>query len=135
MNPCGTCNACCTVFPIAELGKPSRSPCRHLKDGGHGVGCLIYAARPAPCRSYRCGWLAEGWDLDLRPDLCGVLLTHSPSKAGATLTAIELRPGIIRGAWDLWVEKARSEPIAIYFVAEAPVLLGRDAKTYPIDNL
>ena len=134
MNACGTCTVCCVVLPIASIGKDAGRPCRKLLDGTHGHGCAIHGAHPAPCRSFRCGWLAEGWTEDLRPDVCGVMLTHSKSRAGATITAWEVRPGTIRAAWDLWVEKARAEPIAIYFRDAPPVLLGRDGTTYPISK-
>ena len=134
MNRCGDCHACCVLLPIDSIGKEAGRPCRKLLDGTSGRGCAIYETRPAACRAFRCGWLAEGWSDDLRPDVCGVMMTHSPSRAGSTLTAWEMRPGAIRSAWDLWVDRARVAPIAILFCAEQAVLLGRDGRTYPIER-
>jgi len=131
-NRCGHCTACCVILPIPSIGKSAGRPCRKLHDGSNGIGCAVYADRPGPCRSFRCGWLAEGWEPDLRPDICGVMLTHARSRAGATLVAWELRPGTIRAAWDLWVERAKDAPIAIHFIAAPSVLLCRDGHTVPI---
>jgi hypothetical protein len=134
MNLCETCVACCVLPPIASIGKAAGRPCVKLYDGTSAVGCSIYGQHPGACRQFRCAWLAEGWPADLRPDLCGVMLTHSRSGAGKTITAWELRPGLIRASWDLWREKATTEPIAIIFADAPPILLGRDGTTYPIQQ-
>jgi len=137
MNLCGDCCACCVLLPIGVLGKEAGRPCRKLGPDptwANKCCCTIYPARPEPCRSFRCGWLAEGWDPDLRPDRCGVMLTHQPCPAGVVLTAWELRPGTIRAAWDLWVERAREAPIAIILRAAPAVLLKRDGSTLPIPS-
>lgn len=131
MNLCGPCAACCVLPPIASIGKAAGVPCEKLLPGPR-YGCASHQHKPAACRSFRCGWLAEGWDEELRPDLCGVMLTHVPSRAGGTLTAWELRPGVIKAAWDLWLDKAKAEPIAIIFRNAPPMLIGRNGNTYPI---
>lgn len=130
MNACGDCHACCVLLPIAVLGKPAGRACRKLAPDG----CAIYTGRPSPCRSFQCGWLAEAWPDDLRPDRCGVMVTHSPCAAGLVVTAWELHPGAIRAAWDLWVDQARQQPLAVIFRAAPPVLIKRDGSTVPIPN-
>lgn len=134
MNACGTCTACCVLLPIVALGKQAGRPCRKLVTAGPEPGCSIYPSRPEACRSFACGWLAEGWDDDLRPDVCGVMLTHQPCPAGFVLTAWELTPGTMRAAWDLWVERAREAPIAVILRAAPAVLLKRDGSTVPIPS-
>jgi len=70
---CGGCNLCCKVPPIAALNKPAGQWCIHCEVG---VGCQIYANRPAGCREFSCLWLS---DLTLgpewRPDLARFFLS------------------------------------------------------------
>ena len=71
---CGTCHACCKVFPIAEIGKEGFESCGFLTD----EGCRIYAERPQRCRDFFCHWRLEpGLDLDWKPEACGFVL-HDP---------------------------------------------------------
>ena len=72
MNRCGDCTACCEVFAIDEIKKPSGSLCSNCNGG-----CSIYDKRPDPCKEYKCSWLAGGWDETLRPDKCGVIIDNS----------------------------------------------------------
>ena len=80
---CGPCTVCCVTLEIdtPEFRKKARVPCRHLTQSG----CGIYAARPAVCRQFLCGWrlfdeLGEDW----RPDLSGVLvLRNAPEELPA----------------------------------------------------
>jgi len=70
MKTCGPCTLCCQVLEIPELAKPAGRLCRHAS-----VGCAIYPDRPAPCRTFTCGWMAtpeldEAW----RPDIAGFLI-------------------------------------------------------------
>ena len=70
---CGDCKVCCIVPPIdePEIQKPTNSTCRHRSVSG----CDIYENRPAPCRSYFCGWRRLAFlDDDWRPDKSGVLI-------------------------------------------------------------
>jgi len=70
MNECGDCTACCTLFPIAPIGKPVNTHCPHC-DGG---GCSIYDDKPQTCTDFICAYL-QGKNLpkELRPDKCGVI--------------------------------------------------------------
>lgn len=49
---------------VPEVTEPAQW-CRHCKPGG---GCKIYDSRPAPCRDFECGWLANDGDPEYRPD-------------------------------------------------------------------
>ena len=75
---CGSCTLCCSLLPVAELGKPRSVRCQHLR---HGKGCSIYADRPMSCRFFNCRWLMQpellpgGW---LRPDHSRVVFDPSP---------------------------------------------------------
>jgi hypothetical protein len=80
---CGDCKACCIVPPIdePEMQKQPNVMCRHRLMGG----CDIYEKRPAPCRTYFCGWrrlafLDDNW----RPDKSGVLIeSGTPTTVGS----------------------------------------------------
>ena len=70
---CGGCTACCVIPAIdsPELQKPPGVPCVHCE---LTQGCRIYAERPAPCRTFECGWRVLPFiPDDLRPDLSGIL--------------------------------------------------------------
>lgn len=64
---------CCKLLRIDELQKPMNTWCSHCIPGS---GCGIYAARPATCREFVCGWLAGQGPDDLRPDKSRVILTR-----------------------------------------------------------
>jgi hypothetical protein len=89
---------------IDEFAKPAGSWCPHCKPGR---GCLIYATRPAECRTYSCLWLT-----DLRLDQ-----RWKPSKSKLVVTTsrdgLEIRcdPGFP----DAW----RREPFRSQIVAWA----------------
>jgi hypothetical protein len=61
---------------VEELAKPASSWCPHCKPGR---GCLIYATRPAECRSYSCLWLLDDrLDQHWKPSKSKLVLTTSP---------------------------------------------------------
>jgi hypothetical protein len=69
---CGSCGLCCKLMGIAALDKPPGPWCSHFK---RGVGCGVYADRPAECRSFECEWLrSEGLGPEWRPDKAKFLL-------------------------------------------------------------
>ncbi len=69
---CGPCTICCQFFAVPETGKPVNQWCGHCSD----KGCGIHANRPQSCRNFRCFWLMdESFPEDLRPDLCGVVVS------------------------------------------------------------
>lgn len=53
---CGSCNMCCKVLHIEDLGKPAGAWCAHARPG---VGCAIYDARPGNCRQFFCQWILD----------------------------------------------------------------------------
>jgi hypothetical protein len=75
MRICGSCRACCIVFPLPVLEKPAHTPCRHLC----AAGCGIHGReQPEVCREYTCRWLDhEELPEEYRPDRVGVVVTDS----------------------------------------------------------
>jgi hypothetical protein len=72
---CGDCTLCCKVMAIEQLAKPANSWCPHCKPGR---GCLIYAARPAECRTFSCLWLTDDrLDQRWKPSKSRLVLTTS----------------------------------------------------------
>jgi hypothetical protein len=72
---CGDCTLCCKVMAIEEFAKPAGSWCTHCKPRR---GCLIYADRPAECRSFRCLWLVNDLlDEHWKPNKSRLVLTTS----------------------------------------------------------
>jgi hypothetical protein len=68
---CGSCTTCCTVMGVPELKKRPWDPCPHVTAG---LGCGIYAERPAGCRTFICGWLLDpSMGPDLKPENCHVV--------------------------------------------------------------
>jgi hypothetical protein len=70
---CGTCTACCTLFPIdaPDLVKQAGVACHHLSGGG----CGLHPNWPKVCGEFFCGWrrlprLGDEW----RPDRCGIVV-------------------------------------------------------------
>jgi len=53
---CGECTLCCKLIGVTELDKPKGIWCKHCDVG---VGCKIYANRPAECRAFHCGYLVN----------------------------------------------------------------------------
>jgi hypothetical protein len=68
---CGSCNACCKVFLVPEVGKTDGNWCQHCVVGS---GCAIYQSRPFACREFACAWLNGLGDDNLRPDRFGVMI-------------------------------------------------------------
>jgi len=67
MRQCGECTACCTIVPVAELGKPANTKCRYE----FFKGCRVHgsAKMPTGCRFWSCRWLTGDDTADLRrPD-------------------------------------------------------------------
>jgi len=95
---CGSCSLCCKVMRIDELEKPMGAWCPNFKAG---VGCAIYADRPASCRGFHCMWLLHPTMPDsVRPDRCKVVLEVDHEGRRILARADPAHPG----AW-------RQEPI------------------------
>ncbi len=93
---CGSCSLCCQVLEIPELAKPAGQVCVHVVAGR---GCGVYADRPAPCRTFTCGWLAtaalgEVW----RPDVAGFLIRDERDLGHICIDVDPARPGAWRAA-------------------------------------
>lgn len=63
---CGSCQLCCKLMPVPQLGKGANERCKHQRSG---KGCLIYKSRPWSCRTFVCRWLGDPKTTALpRPD-------------------------------------------------------------------
>lgn len=72
---CGDCTLCCKVMAIEELAKRANIWCPHC-DPRHG--CLVYAGRPAECRSFDCLWLIDDrFGQHWKPNKSKLVLTTS----------------------------------------------------------
>ena len=93
---CGECTACCTVLEVAELGKPSLTPCPHCA----ATNCTIYAQRPLSCAGFACDWLfgRHGLGAALRPDQLGLIFCWVETNR---IRAYETRPGAALSAQGL----------------------------------
>ena len=82
---CGSCNLCCQVLAIPDLGKPARQWCEHAMRP-HG-GCAVHHLKNTDpkleaCAVFECLWLAsqrrvnptERLPISLRPNRCGVVM-------------------------------------------------------------
>jgi len=73
---CGDCQLCCRLLPVAEIGKPALTRCRHQ---AHGKGCRVYDSpgMPASCRLWSCAWVT-GADTGSRPDRAHAVVDMLP---------------------------------------------------------
>jgi hypothetical protein len=78
VKPCGGCTACCHLTGVAEIGLKPFTRCQHERGFPWVPGCGIYADRPSSCRTWSCQYALEGWDDELRPDRCGVVVDPQP---------------------------------------------------------
>jgi hypothetical protein len=106
---CGACTMCCKLIEVTELEKPQNVWCAHCTPG---KGCGNYAARPADCRTFDCGWLVDislgdNW----RPDRAKFVITEEPGTGRMFIVCDTAFPG----AW-------RREP----FYAKIKSLLAAD---------
>ncbi len=51
---CGSCNLCCTVMGVKELGKEKDVRCNLLTKSG---SCSVYGKHPPSCQEFKCLWL------------------------------------------------------------------------------
>ena len=71
---CGPCTICCLFFAVSETGKETGQWCKECGD----KGCQIHLARPQSCRNFECFWLLDqNSPEDLRPDLCGIVVSFN----------------------------------------------------------
>lgn len=71
---CDGCTMCCKLLDIDVLAKPRGQWCPHCDKKR---GCRIYDERPAPCRTFFCGYQRIA-DLDERwkPSQCKILINY-----------------------------------------------------------
>ena len=73
---CGTCTLCCKLIEVTELEKPQNTWCKSCKPG---KGCGSYDTRPSDCRTFYCGWMADGsFDDNWRPDRAKFIMSYEP---------------------------------------------------------
>lgn len=94
---CGTCSLCCKLTYIPELNKSIDTWCRHARPGSGG--CSIYSERPAPCRSFICGWLSGAREFgdEWFPARCKMIVTrreprYNLAERGALVTVDPASP-------------------------------------------
>jgi hypothetical protein len=92
---CDGCTLCCKVLAIDEIEKPAATWCPHCKPG---IGCGIYADRPAACRDFVCGFLSqpdigEEW----RPSRSKMVLIAEPEFQRIAAHCDPQRPDAWRG--------------------------------------
>lgn len=68
---CGSCNRCCDILEVEQVGKPVNELCRHWQTG---TGCTIYDHRPQMCRSFMCGWLQGHLTDEWFPEKAGMVV-------------------------------------------------------------
>ena len=83
-KPCGECTECCTGNLDVEVWGHKATygtPCYFLNKL-EVQGCAIYdQGRPPVCTEYICTWKTEdGWPIEMRPDLCGIIVDQPRSK-------------------------------------------------------
>jgi len=87
---------CCQVLDIAELAKPAGVRCRHCVSG---EGCGIYAARPAACGEFYCGYLALPFiSTSWFPDDCGMMIYPDAAHGRLAVHVDPARPDAWRAA-------------------------------------
>jgi hypothetical protein len=79
---CGTCTACCKIFPLPHLNKKANTWCVHCDVG---KGCKIYETRVGACRTFECVWLVsqtreEAMPEELRPDKSKVVFSGTTNE-------------------------------------------------------
>lgn len=84
---CGSCQVCCQVLGVKELGKPYYTQCKSQCD----KGCFTYKDRPYTCRVYEC--MYKVGILPKRPDEAGVLYDLEEDIQGDWLMVYEARDG------------------------------------------
>lgn len=96
---CGDCQLCCRLLPVAEIGKPALSRCRHQCR----TGCGIYSTKPVSCAAWSCLWL-QGEDTGPRPDRAHLAVDPMPDYVVArhNETGDERKQGV----WQVWVDPA-----------------------------
>lgn len=100
---CDGCTLCCTLVPVASLGKPAGRRCQHQRSALDlkGAGCAVYHAAgfPGECGLWSCRWLIND-DMDdmLRPDRAHYVVdivpdyvtAQNPGKSDAHVSIVQI---------------------------------------------
>lgn len=99
---CGPCTLCCRFFGVPEMDKPAGIACGHRCE----AGCAVHAARPQSCRNFECFWLMDdSLPEDMRPDLCGVVVSFNEDHDSAVVHVDPDRPDALsEEVGSLWIE-------------------------------
>lgn len=83
---CGECTACCTWLIGDAFGYPfgCGQTCKFLEDNK----CGVYKARPKTCRDYQCAWTQKLLPEEMRPDICGFLVSVEDYENGQYLRVL-----------------------------------------------
>jgi hypothetical protein len=84
------------------MGKPAGIPCHHRTD----AGCAVHDQRPQSCRNFECFWLLDdSFPDDMRPDLCGVVVSFNEDHDSVVIHVDPDRPDALSDdVGGLWVE-------------------------------
>lgn len=86
---CGDCKLCCKLLGVEEIPKPPGVWCSNCDIKAPGGGCKIHDRRPPTCRTFECGWLANGGDPELRPDKIHIVVTGESEKLKAYIMHVD----------------------------------------------
>jgi hypothetical protein len=134
IKSCGTCNLCCKVYDVEDVGKKAGHLCQHTRIE---AGCGIWGLHPQICQDFKCLWLKHD-DLNglWRPDVAGFVLRLEPN--GTTLN-IDVDPDRPK-AWQqepyytqfkLWSVGIRtSENLVVVYAPEGLYVITPDEDLY-----
>jgi len=73
---CGDCTVCCTLSVVKELNKKVGEACKLCISNS----CSIYGNHPQVCKDFECAYLQGGTNIELRPDICGVMFSKKSER-------------------------------------------------------
>ena len=122
---CGECTACCRELTIDDpvLRKPAAVLCVHCVPGR---GCAVYAARPATCRNWHCGWRSLPWLGEaLRPDRSGLLvLVEAQGDPAQAVLVFNVVPAAVGAGAEVLARQAGLDVLGALVREGVPVFLG-----------
>lgn len=102
---CGSCQLCCRLVPVAEIGKPANTRCRAQR---HGKGCAVYRKplMPVSCAMWSCRWLVGTFN-GRRPDHAHYVVDMMPDYVTAQDNATKAEQHI--PVVQVWVDPAHRD--------------------------
>ena len=119
---CGSCQECCTVGHVPEIGKPPGVKCEHLRRGKPGCSLHGSEQRPESCGAFKCLWLQGVGPDSYRPDRTGIylVLRQEPGAAAPTVLAFETHRFAARSTGRAMLDELRrSVPVGVVPFPEA----------------